>query len=437
MMYDIGFLIFSIFYLPTLIFKGKLHGDFMERFGIYDVKKRERLAAGKRKIWIQAVSVGEVALCKTFIPLLKDRFKPDEIILSTITRTGNDLAKKMFSKDVTVIYFPLDFSFVVKKVVALIKPTLYIMVETEIWPNLLKELFKNNIPSVLVNGRISDRSFDKYKLVKPSLKNILDRVNVFCMQSENDRERIKYLGAGSDRVKVTGNMKFDIEIAAHKEPRNIREAINLRPEEELLVAGSTHHGEEEILLDVFRELKKEFAALRLLIAPRHIERVGEIQHLVKRFGFKVALVSQPKNLNQKSSPGLSLGYFVNNSQPSTSDILILDTIGQLNDMYSVATLVFIGGSLIKHGGQNPIEPAIFEKPILVGPNMFNFKNIAFLFLANDAAVQVRDKEELLEEARFLLNNKDERIKLGLAAGRVVHENRGATGRNIEIIKKII
>ncbi|MBI5143838.1 MAG: 3-deoxy-D-manno-octulosonic acid transferase [Candidatus Omnitrophica bacterium] len=417
MLYDIGFLIFSIIYLPTLLFKGKLHGNFLERFGIYEKCKRDSLSSGEERIWIQAVSVGEVSLCRALIPLLKGKFPDKEIVLSTITRTGNDLAKKIFSGEAVVIYFPLDFSFIVKKVVSLIRPGLYIMVETEIWPNMIKETSDNKIPSILINGRISDKSFGMYRLAKLFLKDILTKIDKFCMQSEIDAERIISLGAPSGRVGVTGSMKFDIEAAGDAESaQKMRESLGLKADAQLLVAGSTHNGEEDIVIEVFKNLLREFPGLNLLIAPRHVERVAEVERAARQFGFESARVSSL----QLKAYSLKRPF-----------VFILDTIGQLKDVYAIATLVFMGGSLVKHGGQNPIEPAVSEKAILFGPYMFNFKDIASIFLKNGAAIQVMNKKDLLEKAKSLLKDSAARIQLGQNAKRTVSENRGATERNLD------
>jgi len=402
MLYDIGFAIFSLFYLPALIFGGKLHGDFAERFGRYGEDKRKALAEAKGAIWIQAVSVGEVALCRGLIPKLKSAFPARRIVLSTITKTGNDLAKRLFSEDAVIIYFPLDFSSIVKKVVALITPGIYIMIETEIWPNLLKEIARNKVPSILINGRISDRSFGKYGMAKPFLKDTLKKISQFCMQSDLDAERIIYLGAPIKRVRVTGNMKFDIDIKADsKAMETLRETLSLKAGEELFVAGSTHRAEERMVIESFKELLKDFPKIRLLIAPRHIERGHEVRQEVKRAGL------------------------------APSQVFILDRIGYLASAYSFATLVFIGGSLVKHGGQNPIEPAAFEKAVIFGPHMFNFKSVARVFLDCDGAIQVSDKEGLVRAAALLLKDSRRRAELGRNAKRVALENRGATEKNLE------
>jgi len=420
MLYDIAFLIFSLFYLPILIFKGKMHKDFLQRFGVYDPVTLATLEYFKGAIWIQAVSVGEVALCKNLIPELKKRFPDRPIVLSTITKTGNDLAKKTFSQYATVIYFPLDFSFIARRVVRMVKPAAYIMVETEIWPGVLRELSKENVPSVMINGRISDRSFGKYRLARPFLKGTLSRISRFCMQSRTDAERIIEIGAPADRVRVTGNMKFDVGTAPKAGAANA--AAWLKPGEELFVAGSTHEGEEDAVIGAYKVLATEFPDLRLLIAPRHITRVADVEKTVRGAGFEpVRLSSLPEPRNPK---------------PDTR-VLILDTIGHLSDMYAMAKLVFVGGSLVKHGGQNPIEPALFEKPIIFGPHMFNFKAIAASFLNNGGAVQVDDPAGLLDECRRLLRDKDARQALGANARRTVAENRGATEKNIEAIADLV
>jgi len=423
MLYDIGFFIFSIFYLPALIFKGKLHKDFAERFGIYSESKSQALWAARDGIWIQAVSVGEVALCKSLVPEIKKAFPLRPIVFSTITRTGNDLAKKLFHGDAAIIYFPLDFSFTARKVIKLIRPKLYIMIETEIWPNALKELSLEGVPSILINGRISDRSFWKYKLAKPFLQKTLERIDLFCMQSDTDAERIKILGAPAGKVMVTGNMKFDAEAGSAVKPMEIiKSSLGLSgQDEEFFVAGSTHGGEEEAVVSVYKSLIKDFPKLKLLIAPRHVERSGEVERVVKSFGFEPIRISE-------------LGKSIAHGPQST--VVILDTIGHLNDAYALATLVFIGGSLVPHGGQNPLEPAAFEKPVVFGPYMFNFKAIVTALLKNKGALQVADSKELLDKAALLLKDKEAAATLGKNAKKTILENRGATARNLDTIKEL-
>lgn len=418
MLYDIAFLLFSIVYLPTLLFKGKLHRDFLERFGVYSAEKTKELASVKDTIWIQAVSVGEVAICKSLIPLLRQRFPATKIILSTITKTGNDLAKRLFAGSAIIIYFPLDLGFIVKKIVDKIRPRIYIMVETEIWPNVIRELSSRSIPSILINGRLSDRSFGKYKLVRRFLKATLERINIFCMQSPLDEERVIYLGAPKIKVRITGNMKFDADVISDtKASEEMKYRLGLKENEMLFVAGSTHRGEENIILSAFKELLKQFQYLKLLIAPRHIERTHELEGLVRQSGF------EPVRISKISSLGAGSGV----------KVFILDTIGQLKDVYAVATVVFVGGSLVKHGGQNPVEPAFFGKPVIFGPYMFNFKNIAGAFLETRAAIEVQNEKELLDASSLLFEDGHARSVYGGNAKKVVVDNKGATERNLEEI----
>ncbi|MFA5144208.1 MAG: 3-deoxy-D-manno-octulosonic acid transferase [Candidatus Omnitrophota bacterium] len=414
MLYDIGFALFSIFYLPTLIFKGKLHRDFLERFGVYGRAKRAALAKARGAIWIQAVSVGEVALCRSLIPLMREKFPSRPIVFSTITKTGGDLAKKLFADDAVVIYFPLDFSFIVKKVIGIVRPNMYIMVETEIWPNFLKEIERRAIPAILINGRISDRSFGKYEMVSRFLRKILRNINVLCMQSKMDADRIIALGARPERVKVAGNMKFDIRVKAGRISGDVlKKELGMATGDELIVAGSTHPGEECAVIAAYKDLIEDFPKLKLLIAPRHIERAGEVAEAAKKLGF------QPVRLSGSDE------------RRTTNDerrIYILDTIGRLGDFYSIATIVFVGGSLIKHGGQNPIEPAVHEKPVIFGQHMFNFKDIAEAFLASSAAAQVDSGDDLVPALYNLLTDEKRRLEMGRAAKQVVVDNMGATGR---------
>lgn len=407
MLYDIAFLIFSLFYLPTLIFKGKMHADLGERFGRFRPEKLKELKACERAIWIQAVSVGEVAVCRPLIDALRTRFPDKRIVLSTITKTGNDLARKTYPSGVAIIYFPLDLSWIVRKVVSIIKPSLYIMVETEIWPNMIKEVSRLSIPCAMVNGRISDKSFGKYKAVKGLLKSALDGIGAFCMQSEIDASRIRAIGAAEDRVRVTGNMKFDVvsNIGTNKAVE-LMSMAGISGSGQLVVAGSTHGGEEVILIDVYKKLLPEFPGLKLLIAPRHIERAAEVRALVNDSGL-------------------------------AGKVIVLDKIGYLRDAYSMAAVVFVGGSLVPHGGQNPIEPAALGKPVIFGPHMFNFKEITAAFLENGAAFMVGSADALIDSMRFLLSDSERCKDVSIRAGEVIAEKRGATQRNLKEIERLL
>lgn len=421
MLYDIAFLIFSIFYLPTLIFKGKLHADFGERFGIYGPDKLKSLEASKGAIWIQAVSVGEVAVCIGLIKKLKELYPGKRIVLSTITKTGNTLARKLFTEDAVIIYFPLDLSWIVKKAVALVDPSIYIMIETEIWPNMIRRIAQSGARSIIVNGRISDKSFGKYKAGAVFLKKALSSIDLFCMQSLVDAERIKKIGAPPERVAVTGNMKFDTEPKIDESSlEHLRASMGTKSGNRILVAGSIHPGEELPILESYVELKKEFPGLRLVLAPRHIEDFSYFESIVRDdFGLTPSLLSRPA--------AASSGQLVT----------IVDTIGRLTDLYALATVVFIGGSLVRHGGQNPIEAAVLGKPVIFGPHMFNFREISAALLTSGGAIEVKNAGEMTAAMRALFLYEEKRRGIGQKARKALLERRGATDRNIKAICEIL
>jgi len=363
-----------------------------------------------------------VALCRAVIPLIRKRFQSSTIVISTITKTGNDLAKKLFSNDAVIIYFPLDFSFIVRKVVNLVRPKVYVMVETEIWPNVLKELDARSVPSILINGRISDKSFNKYMLARPFLRKTLGFIHKYCMQSKLDADRIIAMGAPAEKVSVAGNVKLDILPSV---PRNTTgrtlETLGLKEGDALFVAGSTHAGEEEMVISAYDKLLADFPGLQLLIAPRHVERSSDLCRAVKTAGFNPVKVSD-----------ISVGRI---SLPAKK-VFVLDRIGQLAEFYAASMIVFVGGSLVKHGGQNPVEPAILEKPVIFGPHMFNFRSIVTILLERDGAVQVQDEDELTRQILALLSDPDKRSSLGRNAKAAILDNRGAADRCVDEIVQL-
>jgi 3-deoxy-D-manno-octulosonic-acid transferase len=402
--YDVFFFVFSLVYLPYLVLKGRAHRDFGQRFGILPEVLRK--IGPSRPIWVHAVSVGEVLGIKNFVERLHAKFPERKIVLSTTTKTGNDIAGKVLGEKVLKFYFPLDFSFIVKRVIGLINPRLLIIMETELWPNLIMELSRRKIPVALINGRISDRSFKGYKKIRFFFRNILKMISFFLMRSERDAENIRALGAGRENVRITGNMKFDIiEESKHDSTGAVKTVLGDFGGGKLIIAGSTHSPEEEIITDIYARLAEEFQDLKLLIAPRHIDRAGAIKKMVEEKGVK--------------------------------GVVVLDTIGELSRLYELATIVFMGGSLLKRGGHNIVEPAIFGKPIVFGPHMFNFRDMAKSFLENKAAVEVKNEKELLETLRALLKDENRRVTLGRNAKGLIDASSGATERNIKELEKLI
>jgi len=412
--YDLIFLVISIFYLPVYILRGKFQRGFMARLGVLP-----KGLALDQPIWIHAVSVGEAQAVRILVEGLRKAYPAQKFVISTVTATGNKIAKTFAKDGDLVTYLPLDFSFIVRKTINKIKPKIFILAETEIWPNLISYLYKKNIPTAVVNGRISGRSFKGYRLIKFLAQPILAKIRLFCVQTERDAERLRSLGVAADKIKVTGNMKFDISIDTQKDYSAYRLKLGLLPDEKLLVAGSTHPQEEEIILGVYQELCVTYPGLKLLIAPRHPERAAEVAALTKRSGFFPLRISL---LNSRTREP---------ENPRT--VFILDSIGELLNYYAIAEIIFVGGSLVKKGGHNILEPAALGKPVLFGPQMFNFRDIAELFLSAQAALAVSGPEELKTRISDLLSDPSLIAQLGERAREVVFRNQGASPRNLEFL----
>lgn len=433
-LYDLIFLVVAIICLPRYLFRRKFHRGFLRRLGI--LPKDLKL---DRPIWIHAVSVGEVMAVRGLLEQLRVNYPAKSFVISTVTPTGNKIARGLAQPDDFITYLPLDFSFIVKNVIERINPEIFIIAETELWPNLVGYLYRKHIPVVLVNGRISDVSFKGYLAIKSLLRSIFNKVSLFCVQTSLDGERFSALGVPQNKIRVSGSMKFDVadlkkDTTDYTDKKSTdctdyKQKLGLEENEKLLVAGSTHSGEEEIILRVYKELLDEFPDLRLLIAPRHPERAKELAKFVSSEGFSYAFIS---NLERTTPHPLRQA----GQDAGRTTVFILDTIGQLLSFYSLADIVFVGGSLIRKGGHNILEPASLSKPILFGPHMFNFRDIAQLFLRNNAAILVRNKEELKEKIKYLLGNPRAMDELGKRAKALILENQGATLRNLETIKNL-
>ncbi len=417
LLYNILYSIFVLCFLPVLLIREKYRRSLLIRLGILPQSLISKIA-GQPVIWLHTVSVGEVLACRGLIKDLQQQYRNFRLVISTVTGTGNSIARKLVRPEDAVIYSPLDVSLIVKRVGDIINPRLFIIAETEIWPNIVMHLAKKAVPIILLNGRVSANSLRGYKIIRRFLKQVLRNFSLFCMQTQEDARRIIDLGADKDKVKVTGNMKFDIRMSGSGRQKS---DLGLSEKEQLFIAGSTHRGEERIILQVYRELIKEHLNLRLLIAPRHIERVPEIERLISRLGFNAQRVSR-------------LGLTQRPQNHRLRPVLVLDSVGQLNGLYALAEVVFIGGSLVAHGGQNPIEPAVFARAIIFGPAMSNFSQIVKVFLSKKAAIMVKDARQLKDICSRLLNQPALRKELGRAARELVLENQGTTSRNIGLIQ---
>jgi len=414
---DIIYLLLSVFYLPSFLFKRKHRIGLRQRFGIYSPKILNRLKKEKFPVWVHAVSVGEIKTAGVLIEQLRLSYPKIRFVISTITPTGNSIAEKIASKDDLVIYFPFDLSWIVKKIIALVNPKLIIIMETELWPNMISQAAKRGIRLVIANGRISDKAFPYYRAGKMFFRSVIRNIDLLCMQTDKDKKRVIQLGARPQRVKVTGNMKFD---QIKKPESKTLPDIGLKANQRLIIAGSTHDNEEEILARVFLKLKDNHNNIRLLIAPRHPERALAVKQMLKKYGLKTLLISR-----------IESGH----SGSGSDAVYLLDVMGMLGDFYKLADIVFIGGSLVKHGGQNPIEPASCGKAVIFGQHMFNFQEIKKLFLTNKAALSVSNEEELYQALRELIVSKDKKEELAKRAKALVETNTGAVDKIMRLLKE--
>jgi 3-deoxy-D-manno-octulosonic-acid transferase len=381
---------------------------------------------GEESIWIHAVSVGEVLTARALLPQLRERYPRLRLFLSTTTMTGQQIARNSLQFVDGVFYFPFDLGFVVNRTLRLVKPRLFIMMETEIWPNLLRACDRNGVRTVLANGRISSRSYPRYRFARPFLRRVLANVDRFCMQSDESARRIIDMGADPDRVVVTGSLKFDsldvpgVSPAADRGRNRVLRYFRISPSRPVLIAASTLKGEEEPVLEAFQRIRARLPETLLIVAPRKPERFGEMEQLARQGGWNVARRTE---LAVDAEP--------------RHDVVVLDTIGELAQLYQVATAVFVGGSLVDQGGHNILEPAVFGKAIVFGPYMQNFAEIARTFIENDAAIQVRSERELEHVLLALLTDPVRRARLGAAARALVEANRGARGKTMAAIARVL
>ena len=410
------------YFLLKIVINKRFRAGLLHRFGFIPAK------TGKKPcIWIHCASVGEVLTAKTLIKSIEKEFDGFEIALSVNTNTGFSVAKKYFEGKM-IFYFPLDLSWVVDKAFNRIKPQLILLIELEIWPNFITAAAKKQIPVVLVNARISAKSAKWYRLFcrisGTFLKSLLRKENLFCARTQADAFRLKELGISETQIKVTGNMKYDnivTDISANTRERLLK-LFEIEADEKVIVCGSTFEGEEIILLRVFKNLCVKFGKLRLIIAPRHIERVPDIIKQIASLGFGYA----KKSSLDKGKKGA--GY-------KGHPIIVVDTVGELSTIYSIADCVFVGRSLIPHGGQNMVEPAGLSKPVIVGPHTFNFKEEVDLLKEADAILIVKDEHSLSKAITYLLEHPEESGEIGRRAQLAVTKQMGVVNRNMNILRE--
>ncbi len=424
LIYDISLLFLMLAWLPSLLISlirsGKYKKSLKYRLGIWP----EGLSAEFNHhdwVWLHAVSVGEVAAVAPLVKTLKERHPKFKLLVSTVTETGNQLAHQCLEGADEIIYFPLDLMFISRRALNRVNPALFIMAETEIWPNFLRTLTQKDIPAVIINGRISAKSFKNYRLVKFFIQRVLADINCFSMQSELDARRIKALGAKAERVRVDGNLKFDRlpPSISQTQKNELRAALGIKPDAPIFIAGSTHSGEDEVVVSAYKELLAAHPRLVLIIASRHLERLADIEVVIKQLGLQSVRKSAMANERNEGA------------------IILVDTIGELAGLYAIAELVFVGGSLVPIGGHNILEPAAYGHPVLFGPHMSNFSASASILKAVGAGIEVQGLDQLVAEAQKLLKSQNLRAQLGQAAKKAVEQNRGATKRTLEIIEQYL
>ncbi len=419
--YRIAYPIFCLVYLPHFWMRSKQAEKpsdvFFQRIGNYD-RFQDSVQPEESRIWVHAVSVGEVMAAKEWIRRFLARTDKTRVVVTTVTPTGQRVAKDLMGPRVTVCYAPLEYSFSVHRFLNVFQPKALLLMETELWPNLIIQAFRRGLRVGILNARLSKRSAQNYRRWRTFLGAIFRRVEFILAQTAEDRERFLSLGVPEDQVHVMGNMKFDnvsLEPISNEELKSFRNQWGFSSEDRIWVAGSTHPGEEDVFLRVFQKLKKRIPHLKAILAPRHIERSKELLEKLRSLGLQAALSTDRAS--------------------GSKDILILNELGILKKVYGLAELVFVGGSLIRHGGQNPIEPAALRKPILTGPHVFNFKNVYATLRQNRAVLQVLTEADLEMEAQRLLDHPEQGKVMGENAFRVVESFQGATRDQLRFVLK--
>ncbi len=420
-LYELLILIGLLVYIPRAIWRRRLpHRGWSMRLGRYPRSVVESLR-GRRSLWVHAVSVGEVLAVQPLLHRLAQAYPENQLVLSTITPGGFAIASTQLATLVTPVYFPLDLRPCVRRALDTFQPRILLLMESELWPAVIHATSSRHMPIVVMNGRISSRAFKRYHLMQPWLGRLLKRVDLFLMQSQMDVDRILQLGAPTDRVKVVGSLKWDASIGSRPSAEAIQATaaqVGLGAYDRVLVAGSTHRGEEAEVLRAFLALRGSYETLRLMLAPRHLERVAEVESLVRQAGLKAVRLSH----------GANAGRW---------EVGIVDTYGRLPYYYGLATIVFIGGSLIPHGGQNPLEATSLGKPVVFGSSMENFQSIAHQLLAHHAARQLTSGEEATALFNELLANPTETQAMGRRAQEVTERFQGATQRTLDALKPLL
>ena len=420
---------------PLLLFRSIVYGKYRDGWNEKLWGNLPCRVSSGPCVWFHAVSVGEVLQLQAVVAELKARHPECEVVVSTTTSTGHAVARDRFPHD-TVCYFPLDFSWAVNRALMRVRPSLVALVELELWPNFVLAASRQAVPLVLINGRISDRSYRGYRHIRPIMRCMLRRFQVLAAQNETYAQRLIDLGAPSDRVEITGTIKFDRIETDRQNPRTLelRRAFGIGSHERVLVAGSTQNPEERYALETWLALRDDHPDLRLILVPRHKERFDEVAQLVSERGLDLIRRSTIRPAASTSnvastSDATPAGSQMRNCPP----VLLLDTLGELAACWGLADIAFVGGSLTNRGGQNMIEPAGYGATVLFGPNTHNFYEIVEALLGRKAARVVTDARDLTGTVRYFLEHPEASRQQGEAAQEFVLSQSGATARTVALI----
>ena len=382
-----------------------------ERFGY-----SPSLLTDKAVIWIHAVSVGEVEACRPLVQTLQSEFPEHQLLITTMTPTGSARVKAVFADTVIHCYLPYDLPFAIKRFINRTHPQFGIIMETEIWPNIISHCHQQSIPLILANARMSERSAKGYARFTQFTRSVLQHLSIIAAQSQNDKQRFQQLGADSKKVHVIGNLKYEIALPAGLSEQASAMRTIWDKNRPVMIAASTHEGEEKMILNASRQIRAQFPNLLLIIVPRHPERFDHVVALTQKSGFKILRRSEHRPC------------------PADVQVLIVDTMGELPLFYAASDIAFVGGSLVPHGGHNVLEPAALGLPVITGPHFFNFNEITKQFLTAHAAVQINSTKELAKTATTLLKHPQQREKMGKAGLQLIANSQGASNRLVNLIK---
>ncbi len=406
---------FIVLRLFLLGFRNSDYRDrWLERFGF-----PQRIASRNKIIWVHAVSVGEVQAARPLINNLLQEYSSCKILVTTMTPTGADCVKQYLAGDVTHLYIPYDLPAAVKRFVSIIDPAILLVMETELWPNLFHYCQASNIPVVIINARMSENSARGYRYFSGFTRSMLESVSLIIAQGEKDAERLIALGADKDKVNVTGNLKFDINLphGITEQTQTLRKYLSVN--RQVWIAASTHEGEEKIILDAFDKVLEKHSQCLLVIVPRHPERSASVKELCFKRGLRVLCRSDGKECDENFQ------------------VFILDSLGELPTFYAAADVAFVGGSLTEVGGHNMLEPASLGLPVITGPHVFNFQEISQLLLDEVAAWKINGADELFNRVSCLLDDAGLRRSAGERGRAIVSKKRGNVGKIMKLIRQFL